>query len=435
MTHGRRIVLLCPDPIGAQMRGMGIRYSEIARALRDAGHPVTLAAPEIDSGLVAGVEARTWPLDDVRELRRLLSRDDAVLAPPSAPHVMRELRRCRARVVVDLYAPAALEVLERDARRSPALREINATVTTDQLADALRSGDFFVCASERQRDLWIGAMLASDRITPRVYARDPTLRTLIDVLPFGIPAAAPTAPAVDPIRERFPQIADAERVLLWNGGLWAWLDAPAAIGAVARVRAGGVPLRLVFMGASSAGGAGRALAEARAAVAAHRLGDAVLFNETWVDYADRAGWLLASEAVISTHRDHLEARFAFRTRLLDCLWTGVPPIVTDGDDLAALIAAEDLGAVAAPGDVDALAAGIERVLDRGRDAYAARLRAASRAFEWPRVIAPLLAFLSAEAEVVSRHGGRRTLLSSAAARPLRRTAQRVTRLTRARRGR
>jgi glycosyltransferase involved in cell wall biosynthesis len=205
----------------------------------------------------------------------------------------------------------------------------------------------------------------------------------------------------------------------------------AAIGAVARVRANGAPVRLVFMGASSAGGAGAALAAARAAVDAEGLGDAVLFNDTWVQYDERAGWLQAADAVISTHRDHLETRFAFRTRLLDCLWAGVPAVVTSGDELAARIAAEDLGAVARPGDAEGLAAGLARVLERGRDAYAPQLRAAARDYEWPRVVAPLSAFLAGEQAT----GRRRAPLTGAPARPLRRAAQRLTRLARVARSR
>jgi glycosyltransferase involved in cell wall biosynthesis len=426
----RRLLVLCPNAIGERMRGLGIRYTELARALADVGLDVTLAAPAIEGAAPAGVRCTTWELDGVRALRTLLAGADAVLTPPGPPHVMRELRRSGARIAIDLYDPVPLEVLERHAADRPALRVTHATTATDQLNDALRSGDFFLCASERQRDLWIGALLAAGRVTPRAYDRDRGLRALVDVVPFGVPAQPPAAAGADPIRARFDAIADDDRVLLWNGGLWAWLDAPSAIRALARVRERGVPARLVFMGASTAGGAGAALAEAQAVAASEGLGDAVLFNDAWVDYEQRAGWLLAADAVVSTHRDHLETRFAFRTRLLDCFWAGVPAVVTGGDELAARIAAEDLGAVAAPGDVDGLAAGIERVLDRGREAYAPGLRVAADAYAWPRVVAPLVAFC-----VDGEEGGRPGLLASGAARPLRRVAQRATRLARVARGR
>ena len=51
----------------------------------------------------------------------------------------------------------------------------------------LDAGDFFICASEAQRDFWIGTLHSRGRINPRTYADDPTLRRLIDVVPFGLP--------------------------------------------------------------------------------------------------------------------------------------------------------------------------------------------------------------------------------------------------------
>ncbi|MBA2476756.1 MAG: hypothetical protein H0V40_12485, partial [Actinobacteria bacterium] len=36
---------------------------------------------------------------------------------------------------------------------------------------------------------------------------------------------------------------------------------------------------------------------------------------------------------VSAHFDDVETRFAFRTRLLDCLWAGLPVVTTRGDAL------------------------------------------------------------------------------------------------------
>lgn len=389
-----RLLVLCPDPIGERMSGMGIRYTEIARALGARGVNVTLAGSEIVGAPPSGVTATTWPADRVGPLRSLLAKTDAVLSPPAAPHVTRAMRRSGAQLAFDLYDPQTLEVLERFRTASAPLRRLHAVTASDKLADALRCGHFFVCATERQRDLWIGAMLGLGLLTPAAYDRDPTLRAIVDLLPFGVPDEPPVRGQADPIRTRFRTIADDDEVVLWNGGLWSWLDAPGAIRALSVVRGQGRPARLVFMGASSAGGAGGALAQARSA--ADRLGlldDAVLFNDAWVPYAERSGWLLAADAGMSTHREHLETRFAFRTRLLDCFWAGLPPVVSGGDALADEIAREELGAVAPPGDDEALAAGLFRVLDRGRTAYASALAGAAERHTWGRVVEPLAGFL------------------------------------------
>jgi hypothetical protein len=40
---------------------------------------------------------------------------------------------------------------------------------------------------------------------------------------------------------------------------------------------------------------------------------------------------------VSTHRDHLETRLSFRTRMLDYIWAGLPIVCTDGDHFASLV--------------------------------------------------------------------------------------------------
>lgn len=406
---------------------MGIRHTEIARALAAGGIEVTLAGTALDGSPAEGFETTTWSPDRLGSLRELLGSADSVMAPPLAPHVLRAIRRSGKRLALDLYDPESLEVLERFRQERGVVRRLHSTTATDRLVDALRSGHFFVCASERQRDLWLGAMLALGLLTPTVYDGDQTLRSTIDTVPFGVPDEPPPDPNGDPIRSLFPQIEAGDRILLWNGGLWRWLDAPGAIHALARVRANGIPARLVFMGASSAGGAGEALAAARAAVRETGLPEgAVLFNDQWVDYRARGDWLAAADAAISTHRDHLETRFAFRTRLLDCFWAGLPAVVSSGDTLAEEIATHDLGAVAAPGDLDALVAGIERVLANRKAHYEPGLRAAAERHAWTIAVTPLRTFLDGPSQPLARR-------NPLAVPPLvgaRRAAQMVTRAAR-----
>ena len=91
------------------------------------------------------------------------------------------------------------------------------------------------------------------------------------------------------------------------------------------------------------------------------------FNAGWVPYAERGAWLAEADVGVSAHLDHLEARFAFRTRILDYLWAGLPVVVTRGDALGELVERERLGrAVAEPGDVDGFAAACARLLGAGR---------------------------------------------------------------------
>jgi glycosyltransferase involved in cell wall biosynthesis len=392
----RRVVVLTAAPAGERMLGSAIRAYELARVLQRHAD-VTLAAPHADPPAPEGaLEVPLFEYDfvDARPLGRLCAGADAIVAQPPWPHIGHELERSGARLVFDLCNPEPLEVLEFARKRGPAVRRAAVTLTVDRVADAIQRGHHLMCASEKQRDLWIGLMLADRLIAPRLYDRDSSLRSFLDVVPFGLPREPAEARADGP-RERFPQIAPDDEIVLWNAGIWAWFDAPTAIRAVAALAARRPGLRLVFMAASTQGAALRATEQARRLAAELGvLDDTVLFNDEWVPYARRADWLLASDCVVSTHREHLETRYAYRTRLLDCLWARVPVVCTRGDELAELVERDGLGAAVPERDPDALAGALEEVLDRGRDSYVDALAATAASFTWDRVTEPLVRWVT-----------------------------------------
>ncbi len=186
--------------------------------------------------------------------------------------------------------------------------------------------------------------------------------------------------------------------MLWAGGVYSWFDPLTLVRAVHALRDEHRDLRLVFLGmrhpnpdVPEMGMAGQTR---RLAQALGLTGEQVFFNETWVPYADRQNWLLDADAGVSTHFEHIETTFAFRTRILDYLWAGLPIVTTDGDAFAELVAAEELGVVVPAQDPVALAAALQRVLYD--DAFAARCRdriaAVAQRYTWEAALAPLAAF-------------------------------------------
>ena len=127
-------------------------------------------------------------------------------------------------------------------------------------------------------------------------------------------------------------------MVLWGGGIYNWFDPVTLIRGV-EIAARRLPgLRLVFM---STGHPNPEIQTMWTQVEARRvagelglLGTHVFFNDSWVAYEDRADWLLDADIGVSTHFDHVETRFSFRTRILDYFWSGLPVICTAGDTLA-----------------------------------------------------------------------------------------------------
>lgn len=429
VKNRRRILVISADIVGPKMAGVGIRATEFARQLAPHGD-VTLAAVPGSVNPLPELQFVEYRHGDPKALLPLIKTADVVVCQPTWPKMMGWLRNSDARLIFDMYVPEIFEVLESFKGRSRPMRELVGAMITDRALAAFHIGHHFVCASETQRDMWLGAMMAERLVRFGAYQRDSTFRSVIEVVPFGIPDAAPTPPRTPAIRSRFPAIADHDEIVLWNGGVWGWLDPLGPIRAVAELAERRPTVRLVFMGAATHTAAIRAtetamsLARELAVLDSH-----VFFNDQWVPYESRGDWLIEADCAVSSHTEHLETRFAFRTRLLDCFWSRLPIVCTRGDDLAGLVERDRLGVTVAPRDPSLLAAALESVLREGRDAYRPGLDAAAEHHRWSRVCEPLVRFALDERPAVTLNASLAARASIRASQRLRGIGYRVARTT------
>ncbi len=120
----------------------------------------------------------------------------------------------------------------------------------------------------------------------------------------------------------------------------------------------------------------------------------VFFNEGWVEYEDRQNYLLEADIGVSTHLDHIETEFSFRTRILDYLWASLPVVATAGDSFGDLIERDGFGLTVPPGDSDALETALFTLLDDD-DLYrksAERAGEVAQTFLWSNALEPLVQF-------------------------------------------
>ncbi|HEV7467751.1 MAG TPA: glycosyltransferase [Candidatus Dormibacteraeota bacterium] len=400
-----RVLVVSNDLVQPRMAGPGIRNLELARQLAAAGHEVTLSAPGVPV-----VEDRAFAVTghDEAGLRRLAAGHDVILSQGWVLHTFPFLRGGRAALVVDLYDPFPLETLVAMGHAPLAERTALQDHQVEVLVEQIRDGDLFLCASERQRDYWLGALTALGRINPRTYDADPTLRRLLDVVPFGIPEEPPQhrAPAM---RGVIPGIGAGDYVVLWGGGLYNWFDPLTLLRGVALAAEQAPTLRLVLHAArhpNPSVGAMRVVEETRQLSDELGLtGRHVFFNEAWVPYEQRADWLLEADVGVTTHRLHVESRLAFRTRVLDYLWAGLPILCTAGDALADTVESAGLGITVAPGDPGEVAAALRTLADPGRRAeISQRVAVHAGSLTWSRTAAPLLAFCAAPSHAPDRRG-------------------------------
>jgi len=300
-------------------------------------------------------------------------------------------------LIVDLYDPYLFSVLVQykdDAvQASSSYRLMHKVLEKHMLA-----ADLTVCASERQRDYWLGRFCALGRINPAMYGFDPSLRKLIDVVPFGLPATAAVKNGPG-LRDRIAQIGPDDPVLLWGGGIWDWFDPLTVIEAVKQVAIDIPNIRLVFMGTKSPNPKVPVMdMTTRAIDLAAKLGltdKNVFFLPGWVDYEERVNYLLDATIAVSSHFDLPETRFSFRTRLLDYFWCGIPILTTGGDQLAELIEAGGAGMALPYSDKDAWAQAIKLCLSDKEKLSAMKQSALQlgQRFHWQDNAEPIRKFL------------------------------------------
>jgi glycosyltransferase involved in cell wall biosynthesis len=354
--NGKAVLFVSPAPVGPQLTGPARRAIKLALAVAE--HcPVTLAAPAPSDFRDLPLRTlETRPGNDSRLAGAIAAHEVVVVQTLPSPRQLATARLRARHLVVDMIAPLALEASETGARRGA--RAAVARWRARELVAHLRAADLVLCSNERQRDFMIGAAVAAGAAG---HGGRPLAERIL-VVPHGIDDQTPRRGG-SPLRES-GAVAEGDRVAIWAGGMWSWLDPLTAVKALERLRPRRPDLRLAFVGfdhpdpeqrRAHAGVASEALAYARD----RGLRDSLVVRPAWLPRPDYFDHLFEADVGVSLHRPTLEGRFATRTRVLDYLHAGLPVVCTEGETMADLVALHGFGQVVPALDVDGCAAALD----------------------------------------------------------------------------
>jgi GT2 family glycosyltransferase/glycosyltransferase involved in cell wall biosynthesis len=395
-TRRTRVLIITGDPVGARMAGPAIRAWNIAKTL-SAENDVRLVSmtkavsndPDVPVAVIS--HSRPHTVDPHEQWA------DIIVIQGHALALFPSLEHSNKVIVVDVYDPMHLEQLEQGRGQAIDLWNDQVNDATIVLNHQLLLGDFFLCASERQRHFWLGQLAGLGRVNAFTYSRDSELESLIATVPFGIPSDPPPKTR-SAIRGVVPGISARDKVVIWGGGIYDWFDPETLIRAISTVAEKHKDVRLFFMGVKHPN---PDVPEMAAVQRARDLSDDlgltginVFFNEEWVPYEERQNYLLEADLGVSTHFQHVETTFSFRTRILDYLWAGLPIVTTEGDSFGDLVAEKQLGASIPEQDEFALVAALETYLyDKKAIGIArANVDVERRNFFWEKALDPLVDF-------------------------------------------
>lgn len=358
----RPVVVATPDVVGSRMAGPGIRAFCFAREL--AKHfSVELVAQHADD--FAEGRGLSVKMSGTRDGRAAIRNASVVISQPTG-EVLRSIRK-QSRFIVDLFDPVLLELHELYGSNPRARQRLHQFMERLRLDMSLRRGDLFLVAAPRQIDYYEALLGAT--------AGD--FRSRCVVVPFGCDEFEAAAAKDDPA------------VVVWNGGVWEWLDPDTAVQAVRTVNRDGVPARLMFLGSRrpSADQTGAQLSRA----SLQTVESEVTFHSEWVPYEERGRWLTRCKVAIMLHRRTPEAEFSVRTRVFDAIAARLPVIATRGGFAAELVEKYDIGRVVEPSDADGVAAALRELLVDD-DLYrrcVINMKPVAEMFRWDRVVQPI----------------------------------------------
>jgi glycosyltransferase involved in cell wall biosynthesis len=386
-----RVLFVTNDRLGRQRAGPAIRCVELAKVLsRD--HEVTVASGLPGDAEVPGVQLIFDTLANPSRLRQAARRSDVVVTQGLVLDFFPFLQRS-SHLVIDLYDPYLFEHLAPAGRRFANWRYLR---QWHLLNEQLRQGDFFICANERQWDYWLGRLCALGRLIPEEYNRDPSFRKLLAVVPFGIQLTPPQHTR-QVIKGVIPGISEDDTLLLWAGGIWQWFDPLTLIRAMSLIPED-QKVKLLFLGTRHPNpevpempilNECRKLAQELGV-----LGRSVFFREGWVPFDERQNFLLEADIGVSAHTNTVETRLAFRTRILDYIWAGLPMILSEGDYFADFVIREKVGRTIPPGDAEGWKREIISLAGNHslRQEIRLRLEPLRQQFHWDRVAEPLVRY-------------------------------------------
>jgi glycosyltransferase involved in cell wall biosynthesis len=134
------------------------------------------------------------------------------------------------------------------------------------------------------------------------------------------------------------------------------------------------------------------------------LGGRVEFVD-WAPYEKRSALYAGATFGICTYRMSLETELAWRARVVDMLWGGLPVVLSPGDELSRLVAAYEAGVVLDSHDPDHVAGVMLELLTNPRKLTTLRnnvQRLAQERLNWDDNILPLHRFCEAPYRAIDK---------------------------------
>lgn len=232
------------------------------------------------------------------------------------------------KLILDCYVPIHPEVCARNSKNTIAEYK-SFESDKESWEKMLSTGDFLLCASEQQKNYYIGLLYGLGKLNPINYNSSDN----IIVAPFGMQPEELRQKST-PITNYFGEGPALK--LLWFGGVYPWFKLSTLLFSLLKIRSY-LNITITIVGAKNPFNRHPDfLRQANEIISMSSKAEykEFVYVAEWVPYSDRLNWYLDSDFILTMNNNGIENRFAWRTRLLDYILTDSIFLTNGGDPLS-----------------------------------------------------------------------------------------------------
>ena len=381
-------LIVAYDLLGPLHAGPAVRTLGLAGELAKLGTVDILFSGEAPSVITKNINF--IPIDKFD--RSSFAQYSAGIVPPLIAFTLPEILDSDIPLVVDLFDPVIWENLDLYGNKPLPEQEFQHERHLAALTASMLRGDYFLVAGERQQDLFTGALMSLNRINPLTFKPGEGPEQMVGMVPFGLPSLPPPSPGSIKVPGEYKVESP---LIVWGGGLWDWLKPELPVSAMPKILKIFPDAILAFPGTRHPNPhIPEPESLKRVKNLAKNLGiEKSLIYGSWLPRDEYICLLTVVSCGVSAHNPGLESRYAVRTRFLDAFWTGLPMVVSGGDEYSGLISQYGLGKVIDSNASDEFAEAIIDIIKKGRGSFSGNFDRIRDKLTWEKTTIPLIEWL------------------------------------------
>lgn len=366
-----KIGIVSPEPIGDCMSGIGIRMLEISKVL-SRENDVILFVPKESKPVKVNFSIKGYKKEAISEFLKDI--DLVIIQGEPANYLLSQ--NFKGYVIVDLYDPYAIESLSYDDKAFE--------FAHSSLSFQLKKGMHFLCANEKQRIFYLGGLFISKRLEPEIFQKDPEFKSLISIVPYGVPEEEPI------LEENYFNFKEP---VIFFGSFYDWYDIEILEEVLLELKKEMEFHFIVTKHLRPSTTPQKKFKEFEEWSKKEGLLDKNIHIIDWMPYNERTKAYFSSSLSLCLYPESFETELSFRTRILDFLYGGLPVIALKGSQLEKLISEVD-GAFFVERERGLILKKIKEIIKIDKEKRIEFSKNIRKKFGWEVVLKPLLDYIS-----------------------------------------